>query len=101
MFESPVDVMPDSVAGHAYTPGGAAAAAFAYPSNGSSGVAVVGDTKKSDDPAVVVGVAGRALNGGGGGRNRGMSNAAWRPPGTRQEDTWREGDGKPAAAVAR
>jgi solute carrier family 35 protein E1 len=102
MFESPVDVMPDSVAGHAYTPGGAAAAAFAYPSNGSSGVAaVVGDTKKSDDPVVVVGgVAGRAI-GGGGGRNRGMSNAAWRPPGTRQEDTWRAGDGKPAAAVAR
>ena len=37
------------------------------------------DTKKSDD-------AGR------GGRTRGASNAAWLPPGTRQEETWRPRD---------
>jgi solute carrier family 35 protein E1 len=82
MFESPVG-MGDSAAGaagHAYTHGSAAAAAFASSS-------VVADTKKSDD------VGGR-----GGGRNRGMSNAAWRPPGTRQEDTWRTGDSPKAAA---
>jgi solute carrier family 35 protein E1 len=82
MFESPVG-MGDSAAamaaGHAYTHGSAAAAAFASSS-------VVADTKKSDD------VGGR------GGRNRGMSNAAWRPPGTRQEDTWRTGDSPKAAA---
>jgi solute carrier family 35 protein E1 len=79
MFESPV-AMPESAAGHAYTPGSAAAAAFASSS-------VMGDTKKSDD------VGGR-----GGGRSRGMSNAAWRPPGTRAEDTWLAGDAQPVVA---
>ncbi|KAK3293303.1 triose-phosphate transporter family-domain-containing protein [Chaetomium fimeti] len=79
LFESPVGVG-EPVAGHAYTQGSAAAAAFA-----SSGV--VADTKKSDD-----------AGGRGGGRNRGMSNAAWRPPGTRQEDTWRTGDSPKVAA---
>lgn len=38
-----------------------------------------GDSKKSDD----MGPPGR------GGRARGASNAAWLPPGTRQEETWR------------
>ncbi|KAK3320964.1 triose-phosphate transporter family-domain-containing protein [Cercophora scortea] len=42
------------------------------------------DTKKSDDV--------------GHGRNRGASNAAWLPPGTKQEHTWRFGDGKVAVA---
>lgn len=79
MFESPV-AMGESAAGHAYTPGSAAAAAFASSS-------VMNDTKKSDD------VGGR-----GGGRNRGMSNAAWRPPGTRAEDTWLAGDAQPVVA---
>ncbi|EAQ83848.1 hypothetical protein CHGG_10252 [Chaetomium globosum CBS 148.51] len=77
-FESPVG-MGDPAVGHAYTHGSAAAAAFASSS-------VMTDTKKSDDA------------GGRGGRNRGMSNAAWRPPGTRQEDTWRTGDSPKAAA---
>ncbi|KAK4043605.1 triose-phosphate transporter family-domain-containing protein [Parachaetomium inaequale] len=85
MFESPVGMAESAAAsaapGHVYTQGSAAAAAFA-----SSGVAV-GDSKKSDD-----------VGGGGGGRNRGMSNAAWRPPGTRQEDTWRTGDSPKVAA---
>jgi solute carrier family 35 protein E1 len=83
LFESPVGMAESSAAssaGHVYTQGSAAAAAFA-----SSGVAVGGDSKKSDDV-------------GGGGRSRGMSNAAWRPPGTRQEDTWRTGDSPKVAA---
>lgn len=84
MFESPV-AMPELSATAAggrggFTPGSAAAAAFAS-SNG------VGDSKKSDD----VGVRG-------GGRNRGASNAAWLPPGTKQEETWRVGDGQSVAA---
>ncbi|KAK4120791.1 TPT-domain-containing protein [Parathielavia appendiculata] len=81
VFENPVAVVETAAAtGHVYTPGSAAAAAFASSS-------VVKDNKKSDD------VGGRA-----GGRNRGASNAAWRPPGTRQEDTWRSGDGQAMAA---
>lgn len=76
VFESPVAMSDPATAGHVYTQGSAAAVAFA------SNVNVV-DPKKSDD-------AGRA-----GGRNRGVSNAAWLAPGTRQEDTWRAGDGQP------
>ncbi|KAK4100992.1 TPT-domain-containing protein [Parathielavia hyrcaniae] len=85
VFESPVAAAPETAAaaatGHVYTPGSAAAVAFASSS-------VVNDNKKSDD------VGGRT----GGGRSRGASNAAWRPPGTRQEDTWRTGDGQAVAA---
>jgi solute carrier family 35 protein E1 len=81
VFESPVAMAESApTAGHVYTPGSAAAAAFASSS-------VVNDSKKSDD------VGGRS-----GGRNRGASNAGWRPPGTRQEDTWRTGDGQAVAA---
>ena len=49
------------------------------------------DTKKSDDahgPAAVSGT----------GRQRGNSTAAWLPPGTRQEDTWRYSDRVTAAS---
>ncbi|KAK4155236.1 triose-phosphate transporter family-domain-containing protein [Chaetomidium leptoderma] len=74
-FESPV-AMGD---GHVYTHGSAAAAAFA---SSSSGMA---DTKKSDD------VRGSSSGGG----NRGMSLL---PPRTKQEDTWRAGDGQPVVA---
>ncbi len=73
MFESPGGI--SEGAGHVYTQGSAAAAAFAS-----------GDSKKTDDA---------------GGRNRGLSNAGnagWRPPGTRAEDTWRAGDLQTAAA---
>jgi solute carrier family 35 protein E1 len=42
---------------------------------------VSSDDKKSDDPP------------GRGGRARGQSNAAWLPPGTRQEETWRSKEG--------
>ncbi|KAK3315187.1 triose-phosphate transporter family-domain-containing protein [Apodospora peruviana] len=52
--------------------------------NGSN---VVQDPKKSDD------VGGR-------GRNRGASNAGWLAPGTRQEQTWRNGDTKVAAVAS-
>ncbi|KAK4250156.1 triose-phosphate transporter family-domain-containing protein [Corynascus novoguineensis] len=85
LYESPVGMGSESsgAAAHAYTPGSAAAAAFA-----SSGV--VNDSKKSDDV-----MGGR---GGGAGRSRGMSNAAWRPPGTRQEDTWLTGDSQQVTA---
>ncbi|KAK4133028.1 TPT-domain-containing protein [Trichocladium antarcticum] len=72
MFESPVAME------------SAAAAASAF----SSSANVMMDPKKSDD-------VGR---GGAGGRMRGQSNAAWLAPGTRQEDTWRVGDGPPVPA---
>jgi len=81
MFDSPV-----AMAEHAYTPGSAAAAAAFAAAAGGGGA---GDSKKSDD------VGGR----GGGSRNGGIGGAAWRPPGTRAEDTWRVGDGQ--AVVAR
>ncbi|KAL2156869.1 hypothetical protein VTH06DRAFT_2901, partial [Thermothelomyces fergusii] len=75
-----------SVAAHAYTPGSAAAA---FASHGA-----VSDPKKSDD------VPGAHAHGGA--RNRGMSNAAaWRPPGTRQEETWRTGDDGQEVVTAR
>ncbi|KAL2126299.1 hypothetical protein VTI74DRAFT_2075 [Chaetomium olivicolor] len=80
LFESPLGTGEAKAAGHAYTLGSAAAAAFA-------GNGVVHDSKKSDD------VGGRV-----GGRTRGQSNASWLPPGTRQEDTWRVGDNQPVAA---
>lgn len=83
LYDSPVAMAaaPEPVtSGHVYTQGSAAAAAFS-----SSGI--VNDLKKSDD------VGGR-----GAGRNRGASNAAWLPPGTRQEHTWRAGDSQAVAA---
>ncbi len=49
-----------------------------HPYTNGYGLPTGTDSKKSDD-------AGR-------GRARGSSNAAWLPPGTRQEDTWRLGD---------
>ncbi|SPQ27445.1 b2c82cf9-c45e-47fe-9c5b-955d25e0a010 [Thermothielavioides terrestris] len=76
VFESPVAVSAD-----------AAAAAFA-----SGGGVAAADSKKSDDVG-----GGR----GPGGRNRGASNAGWLPPGTRQEETWRAGDGQAVAVAAR
>ncbi|KAK3304447.1 triose-phosphate transporter family-domain-containing protein [Chaetomium strumarium] len=81
IFESPVATSESTSTGHVYTQGSAAAAAFAS-------AAVVADPKKSDDVGARVGT-----------RNRGSSNAAWLPPGTRQEDTWRAGDGQTAVAA--
>ncbi|KAK0706585.1 triose-phosphate transporter family-domain-containing protein [Lasiosphaeria miniovina] len=50
-----------------------------YTNGHSASNSLANDAKKSDD-------LGR-------GRIRGTSNASWLPPGTRQEDTWRLGDG--------
>lgn len=73
MFESPVTMsMTEPASGYVYTQS-------LYSSN-----AIMNDPKKSDD-------AGRV------GGGRGASNAAWLPPGTRQEDTWRAGDNAVAA----
>lgn len=66
VFESPKPVSNGSTH-HPYTNG--------YSSQANSGA---DDLKKSDD-------AGK-------GRQRGSSNAAWLPPGTKQEDTWRYQD---------
>ncbi|KAI0385633.1 TPT-domain-containing protein [Hypomontagnella monticulosa] len=66
VFESPVSVSNGSTP-HPYTNG--------YSSQASSGPE---DSKKSDDV--------------GKGRQRGASNAAWLPPGTKQEETWRYQD---------
>ncbi|KAK4144082.1 triose-phosphate transporter family-domain-containing protein [Dichotomopilus funicola] len=103
IFESPSGIGPAGSAPHTYTQGSAAAAAFA-----SGGPAILGDTKKSDDVGIGSGSASNGGAGGGpggpaGSRNRGMSNAAaaapaWRPPGTRQEDTWRTGDSQTVVA---
>ncbi|GAB1313066.1 ER to Golgi transporter [Madurella fahalii] len=74
MFESPVAMsVAESGSGHVYTQS-------LYSSN-----AIMNDPKKSDD----VGRVGGA---------RGAGNAAWLPPGTRQEDTWRAGDNNAVAA---
>ncbi|KAK3387000.1 triose-phosphate transporter family-domain-containing protein [Podospora didyma] len=70
VFESPLDMEGPP---HAYTN-----------SHSASNSTASNDPKKSDD-------AGR-------GRIRGMSNASWLPPRTRQEDTWRLGDNKMVAA---
>ena len=74
VFESPVAMSSE----HVYTQGSAAAAAV------FSSSANMADAKKSDD-----------IGRGAGGRMRGASNAAWLARGTRQEDTWRVGDGQP------
>jgi solute carrier family 35 protein E1 len=74
LYESPVSVSP-----------GASVAAFG--SSRGVGTPPHIDSKKSDD------VGGNT----GGGRIRGTSNAGWRPPGTRQEETWRPGDAQMAA----
>lgn len=68
MYESPAAIA-NGHSPYPYTNGHAAL------SNG-----VGNDTKKSDGPPQ-------------GSRQRGSSNAAWLPRGTRQEDTWRFGDG--------
>ncbi|KAI5863530.1 TPT-domain-containing protein [Durotheca rogersii] len=71
VFESPISVSNGSTP-HPYTNG--------YAPQPNSGV---DDSKKSDDV--------------GKGRQRGNSNAAWLPRGTRQEETWRYGDRVKAA----
>ncbi|KAL2185297.1 TPT-domain-containing protein [Thermothelomyces heterothallicus CBS 203.75] len=85
LYDSPAAIGGEPpTAALAYTPGSAAAAAaVAFASN-----SVVSDPKKSDD----------VPGGHGGGRSRGMSNPGWRPPGTRQEDTWRTGDSQEVTA---
>ncbi|KAI0161574.1 TPT-domain-containing protein [Xylariaceae sp. FL1272] len=65
IFDSPM-AMTNGSTPHAYTNGLASAASISE------------DLKKNDD-------TGRT-------RQRGTSNAAWLPPGTRQEHTWRQGD---------
>ncbi|KAI1376011.1 TPT-domain-containing protein [Hypoxylon crocopeplum] len=67
VFESPMSVSNGSTTTHPYTNG--------YSSQSSSAAE---DSKKSDDV--------------GKGRQRGNSNAAWLPPGTKQEETWRYQD---------
>ncbi|KAL1838895.1 hypothetical protein VTJ49DRAFT_2086 [Mycothermus thermophilus] len=81
----------DSPASMSDSAGAAAAMAFASSSSVIGNYHPIVDSKKSDD-------VGGSITGGGG-RNRGASNAGWRPPGTRQEDTWRAGDAQ--AAVVR
>ncbi|KAI0451885.1 triose-phosphate transporter [Xylaria acuta] len=56
----------------------------AYANGHASAPGAVEDLKKSDEN-------GRT-------RQRGSSNAAWLAPGTKQEETWRRGDGIPAAS---
>ncbi|KAI0406372.1 triose-phosphate transporter [Xylaria palmicola] len=59
-------------------------AACAYTNGHVSASSTAEDLKKSDENSRT--------------RQRGSSNAAWLAPGTKQEETWRRGDGIPAAS---
>ncbi|RDW95372.1 hypothetical protein BP5796_01135 [Coleophoma crateriformis] len=59
-----------------FDPSPLSASAHPYTNGYSAGASTGEDSKKTDDGVRV-------------GRTRGQSNAAWLPPGTRQEETWR------------